>query len=410
MPPVEVHSLWIGESFPDWLPHCVASYIRTGHVINWWIYPEERERDFELLQCNEVGQRLLASPLLRLRDANELLPLELARKMFFYGVGPERKWQGWAPFSDWFRYELLSRHPGSCWVDADSFSLQNLGQLNLQASLLCATEKHRNDRRTIGAAQVVEGGWSLPPTTLRGFHSWAAKATSDQPGCMCLVTNNFLFAPTRCEACYEGKTKTRVAPLCSPKCGRCWAQRTLQSLAEQMRSVLERGGRGIVGTHGMKLLQRAVRQGGPELVQLLHWSKFNPVEATEARRMHQILEGQEPYPGNAYSLHIFRQVRDEWAKLGYVPANEFRVASRGWARPKMTLLVPQGPKRSFLSMLIASRRAKETKEVSELLEEALEVKKAKKQSQQKRELALFCFFVSFCAWEEGLQKSMRRVV
>ncbi|CAK9007574.1 unnamed protein product, partial [Durusdinium trenchii] len=227
------------------------------------------------------------------------------------------------------------------------------------------------------------GGWSLPPTTLRGFHSWAAKATSDQPGCMCLVTNNFLFAPTRCEACYEGKTKTRVAPLCSPKCGRCWAQRTLQSLAEQMRSVLERGGRGIVGTHGMKLLQRAVRQGGPELVQLLHWSKFNPVE--------------EPYPGNAYSLHIFRQVRDEWAKLG-------------WARPKMTLLVPQGPKRSFLSMLIASRRAKETKEVSELLEEALEVKKAKKQSQQKRELALFCFFVSFCAWEEGLQKSMRRVV
>ncbi|CAK9042273.1 unnamed protein product [Durusdinium trenchii] len=241
MPPVEVHSLWIGESFPDWLPHCVASYIRTGHVINWWIYPEERERDFELLQCNEVGQRLLASPLLRLRDANELLPLELARKMFFYGVGPERKWQGWAPFSDWFRYELLSRHPGSCWVDADSFSLQNLGQLNLQASLLCATEKHRNDRRTIGAAQVVEGGWSLPPTTLRGFHSWAAKATSDQPGCMCLVTNNFLFAPTRCEACYEGKTKTRVAPLCSPKCGRCWAQRTLQSLAEQMRSVLERG-------------------------------------------------------------------------------------------------------------------------------------------------------------------------
>ena len=60
-------------------------------------------------------------------------------------------------------------------------------------------------------------------------------------GCMCLVTNNFLFAPTRCEACYEGKTKTRVAPLCSPKCGRCWAQRTLQSLAKQMRSVLERG-------------------------------------------------------------------------------------------------------------------------------------------------------------------------
>eukprot|EP00913_Durusdinium_trenchii_P027813 g26079.t1 len=96
----KVHSLWIGESFPDWLPHCVASYIRTGHVINWWIYPEERERDFELLQCNEVGQRLLASPLLRLRDANELLPLELARKMFFYGVGPERKWQGWAPFSE----------------------------------------------------------------------------------------------------------------------------------------------------------------------------------------------------------------------------------------------------------------------------------------------------------------------
>lgn len=68
------------------------------------------------------------------------------------------------------------------------------------------------------------------------------------------------------------------------------------------------------------------------------------------------------------------------------------------------------PQAELLVKLIASRKAKETKEVSELLEEALEVKKAKKQSQQKRQLALSYLFASFCAWEEGLQKSTRRVV
>ena len=25
-----------GENFPDWLPHCIASYLSTGHTMNWW--------------------------------------------------------------------------------------------------------------------------------------------------------------------------------------------------------------------------------------------------------------------------------------------------------------------------------------------------------------------------------------
>lgn len=35
----------------------------------------------------------------------------------------------------------------------------------------------------------------------------------------------------------------------------------------------------MVGTHGMKLLQQAVREASPNDVHLLHWSTFNPVEA-----------------------------------------------------------------------------------------------------------------------------------
>eukprot|EP00434_Breviolum_minutum_P025594 symbB.v1.2.022612.t2/scaffold2017.1/size92264/3 len=74
----------------------------------------------------------------------------------------------------------------------------------------------------------------------------------------------------------------------------------------------------ISGTHGMKLLQRAVREATPKTrVRLLHWSVFNPIEATEAKKMHQYLENQDVnLPQEACALHIFRKVRDEWRKLG----------------------------------------------------------------------------------------------
>jgi len=36
--------------------------------------------------------------------------IAIALQAFYYhGMGPEGKWAGWAPFSDWFRYEVLLR-------------------------------------------------------------------------------------------------------------------------------------------------------------------------------------------------------------------------------------------------------------------------------------------------------------
>eukprot|EP00439_Symbiodinium_sp_Y106_P006286 s735_g1.t1 len=45
--PEEVHTLWIGEVMPEWVPRCVESYLATGHMVHWWsLEPQfDAERD-----------------------------------------------------------------------------------------------------------------------------------------------------------------------------------------------------------------------------------------------------------------------------------------------------------------------------------------------------------------------------
>ena len=106
-PACEVNTLWVGELLPAWVPRCVESYLSTGHRVSLWLYLQE-ERATDLKQVFPEG--LLANPRLQLRDANEIVPHSTARRMFYHGMGPERKWCGWAPFSDWFRYEVSDGH------------------------------------------------------------------------------------------------------------------------------------------------------------------------------------------------------------------------------------------------------------------------------------------------------------
>merc|ERR1711971_733235 len=78
------------------------------------------------------------------------------------------------------------------------------------------------------------------------------------------------------------------------------------------------------GNVGMQLFQRAVREqvqkakvaGIPMAAfrpQILHCSCFNPIEATDSVKMHDVLSGKEVLQGKwVCSIHIFRQVRDDW--------------------------------------------------------------------------------------------------
>ena len=147
--------------------------------------------------------------------------------MYYHGMGPEGRWRGWAPFADWFRYEVVARH-GGWWVDADSMSVRNLARLTDGTPLapIFCTERHRGDRRTVGAVALPDphapaaaglDRWSaeLPPVDCRplsspgspgagstnprsAFCSWAAEraAVGWRVG---LITNSHFFVPpARC--------------------------------------------------------------------------------------------------------------------------------------------------------------------------------------------------------------------
>eukprot|EP00747_Dinoflagellata_sp_TGD_P032410 gnl/TRDRNA2_/TRDRNA2_135966_c0_seq1.p1 gnl/TRDRNA2_/TRDRNA2_135966_c0~~gnl/TRDRNA2_/TRDRNA2_135966_c0_seq1.p1 ORF type:complete len:463 (+),score=82.89 gnl/TRDRNA2_/TRDRNA2_135966_c0_seq1:99-1487(+) len=369
---VEVHMFWIGEKLPEWVPACVLSYLRTGHIVSWWLFiHEERQADLERLKDSE----LLAHPQLRLRDASGILPYAATRRFFYHGMGPTGKWSGWAPFADWFRFEVIARF-GGWWVDADGVSVRNLADLGLPDSPIICTERHRMDRRTVGAVAVPRPGiesdrggdspqrldgaamcptdfcevpiadelrsksrapakeWQTPPDKQRGaFFDWAERqrlAGFD----VCLITNSHFRIPR------PGSSLMRHLADDMRRMLECYASEVEKLGIDAVRQ-LDANGKAKcslpTGNIGMLEFQRAARKlltgtssrtGGTGHPHVLHWSVFNPVEANEAPRMLRVLSGEETLCGKwIRTVHIFRQVRDEWQRMGHAVPDMVPVVS-----------------------------------------------------------------------------------
>jgi len=360
--------LWIGAPpWPCWVPQCVESYLRTGHVVSWWLYQkEERLEDLRHLRASPSG--LLSRGALRLRDASEIVPYTVARHMFYHGMGEEGLWKGWAPFSDWFRYEVIARF-GGWWVDADGVSVRNLASLTPQDApslrgsnaLLFVTERHRLDRRKLGvcalpdphdadrvnvrsqprdAASAIAAGEkgtvaapSFPSAKDRGIQEWGDWVSRVQESGLdlCLVTNSHFWAPAESPAMRELANDLR-------KRLEGYAQDVQARGPEAVKtgcSTIPNGNVGMVTFQrvALRILSAPQQPGRGSTVaahrpRVLHWLAFNPVEATEAKRMHKVLAGAETLKGRCvYTVHIFRKVRDDWGELGLdVPRLEPQVS------------------------------------------------------------------------------------
>eukprot|EP00928_Gymnodinium_smaydae_P037639 TRINITY_DN26095_c0_g1_i1.p1 TRINITY_DN26095_c0_g1~~TRINITY_DN26095_c0_g1_i1.p1 ORF type:complete len:429 (+),score=28.94 TRINITY_DN26095_c0_g1_i1:92-1378(+) len=331
---VDVHTLWIGSELPDWVPLCVKSYLNTGHKVSWWVYSQERRADLERLQ---IRGGILDHTNLRIRDADRIMPFERASKMYYQGMGPEGKWQGWAPFSDWFRYEVLARY-GGWWVDADGVSVRNLRDLTPSldsgTSLVVCTEMHRLDRRSLGAVGVAFPGSEAKSTVsvtpeiptglsqreqIQKYRSWI-DLTFAAGLDVCLVTNNHIFVAQPKSLIMLELAKTMLALL------EKYAAEVESHGVEAVKQLRNGSSWCAIssGLVGMQEYQRCVRrllektsqsEGLASQIrpQLLHWAVFNPVSAKDPLRMHRVLAGRETLKGSwVRSVHIFRQVRDEW--------------------------------------------------------------------------------------------------
>eukprot|EP00929_Paragymnodinium_shiwhaense_P113130 TRINITY_DN81399_c0_g1_i1.p1 TRINITY_DN81399_c0_g1~~TRINITY_DN81399_c0_g1_i1.p1 ORF type:complete len:737 (-),score=173.60 TRINITY_DN81399_c0_g1_i1:92-2302(-) len=349
--PLEVHTLWVGTELPEWVPLCIKSYLQTGHHVNFWIYDRERQSDFLALP----GLQLLREKGLRIRDLEEIAPLRLARRLYFHGMGAEGKWRGWAPLSDWLRYEIMARF-GGWWVDADSVSVRSLqglagsrpaaaGAAEEETLVLC-TERHRMNRCTLGAVAVqdtaeVHSAASLgkrqvllmpdirgvaPTLRRKAFSTWAADVKSHGENVGLLTNNHF----------YVGRAGRAVMLKMAQQMKRLLLQYAEKVDRLGVAAVQQRceGGGGDYktmksGNTGMSVFQQTIRQllypssakstgiSGSWRVRILHWSAFNGVDATEAERMHRVLDGREAVRDHrVLSLHIFRQVRDVWTRMG----------------------------------------------------------------------------------------------
>lgn len=93
-----VQSLWIGGSLSTMERLSAASFVANGHPYHLYTY----------------GDVDGTPPGVEVRDASEILPEDTVFANTGKGIGEG----GFAGFSDWFRYELMSRR-GGWWVDTD---------------------------------------------------------------------------------------------------------------------------------------------------------------------------------------------------------------------------------------------------------------------------------------------------
>ena len=135
-----VMGLWIGDRLPPIARLSMKSFLSCGHPYRLYAY-----REFEGVPAG-----------VELRDASEILPESR--------VYITTKKRSYATFSNWFRWELLSRHAG-WWADMDMVCLKPLalaGELvaGLQEdpcdeSLEACYKSHENHNRTMFAGPLI---------------------------------------------------------------------------------------------------------------------------------------------------------------------------------------------------------------------------------------------------------------
>jgi len=314
-----VHMLWIGQDIPDFAYRCIASYPTSGHKVFLWVYPQE-QADYSKLPPGVVPC-----------DANNIIPLETARRIgFYHGMGPNLKWPSWSTFSDLFRYELLFQQ-GGWWCDADSISVQCLYSAGFanDNSHVFATEKWRpGGYRNIifavpkpGTASAGERPEFINGGTRQETKAWR-ESWEDAPVHCCVLTNSHIRAP-------QGSQLMRAcADILRP---------LMEAYSEQV-SEHQLGDEAVdwalpTGGEGLRIFQEQVAtsivEGGgiadEFLAAVQHYAVFNPVEIEDFPGGMRVLKGDRHIPSCTCTAHFFGMIRDSWKLLKFEIPKDFNI-------------------------------------------------------------------------------------
>lgn len=97
---LDVSTLWIGSELPPYVSACLASFPRLGHKLTLYLY-------------SPTGN---LPPTVGIGDANSIV--DRGKLDPFAAIGK------YAQFANYFRYELLTKRNGTCWIDTDVFCLR----------------------------------------------------------------------------------------------------------------------------------------------------------------------------------------------------------------------------------------------------------------------------------------------
>jgi hypothetical protein len=92
--------MWTGDELPPYAAACLASFPRMGHNLTLYVYTA-----VENVPSN-----------VKIADANTVID---RRKIEQFATAGK-----YSLFSDWFRFELLRKNSGACWVDTDVYCLR----------------------------------------------------------------------------------------------------------------------------------------------------------------------------------------------------------------------------------------------------------------------------------------------
>lgn len=147
-----VYSLWCGENL-NWVAHaCLKSFVRHGHDVRLYCY-----RD-----VSNVPKGVITM------DAREILPE--GSQFQFQGVRAEMQIGSYSPFSDYFRYTLMTQKNG-IWIDSDLYCIK---PFDFHQKYIFASENDKiignavlrfpgNSKMCKGLTDIMTPPYEMPP-------------------------------------------------------------------------------------------------------------------------------------------------------------------------------------------------------------------------------------------------------